>query len=162
MEQRHTRGGKCTVWACCRGNGLGNCLATGNGTTTCLPRCPQKVSVCMCVSLMWRKACRCWIHTITHNQSVFFVFFLAFLFEMAPVRRSVFKYDKHRRIWKSIWRHTSCDRHKDWFFSPPVGGIGVFHECDFKRSIMRFFAALRDPRGVICLSCASEEDGVIF
>lgn len=73
MEQRHTRGGKCTVWACCRGNGLGNCLATGNGTTTCLPRCPQKVSVCMCVSLMWRRACCCWIHTITHNQSLCFL-----------------------------------------------------------------------------------------
>lgn len=42
-------GKKCTLWTCCRGNGLGNCLATGNGTTTCLLRYPLKVSVCVFV-----------------------------------------------------------------------------------------------------------------
>lgn len=46
----HTQmGKKCTLWTCCRGNGLGNCLATGNGTTTCLLRYPLKVSVCVCL-----------------------------------------------------------------------------------------------------------------
>lgn len=42
-----TEGNKHATEVRCGGNGLGNCLATGNGSTTCLPRYPLKVSVCV-------------------------------------------------------------------------------------------------------------------
>lgn len=73
---KHTHRGKkekkkLTLRACCRGNGLGNCLATGSGTTTCLPRYPLKVNMCVCAHMCVSGGASCsGIQTHTHTPSL--------------------------------------------------------------------------------------------
>lgn len=49
--KKYTQGEKYMVWAFSRGNGLANCLATGNGSTTAtLLQGPHTQGQCTCVS----------------------------------------------------------------------------------------------------------------